>query len=383
MKEPLIIIGTGLAGYNLAREWRKLDTETELLMVTQDDGAFYSKPMLSNALAKHKTAAELPMATAEKMATDLDAQIFTHTAVSDIDANSNSIKLANGQRLTYTRLVLALGATAIVFPMQGDALDAVYTVNDLNSYARFRQAIEGKQHISILGPGLIGCEFANDLLNAGYQVSLIGPSSLPLDRLLPELASKAIFNALTEEGVDWQLDTSCRAVDHYEGRLRLRLENGEQLLTDVVLSAVGLRPNTQLAAEAGIEVNRAISVDRYLQTSLPDIYALGDCAEVEGLVLPYVMPLMNSARALAKTLTGDKTAVTYPAMPVVVKTPTHPIVVSPPQSAAKGEWRIDENADGVMACFYAEDERLLGFALTGKRITEKQRLTKLLPPVLP
>lgn len=383
MADPLIILGTGLAGYNLAREWRKLDTDTPLVMVTQDDGAFYSKPMLSNAFAKNKTPAELPMGSAEKMATDLNAQILTHTTVSAIEASNNTISLADGQSLSYSSLVLALGATAIVFPMQGNAADTIYTANDLASYTRFHQAIKGKRHISILGPGLIGCEFANDLLNAGYQVSLIGPSSLPLDRLLPEQASKAIYAALTEEGVDWQLGTTCRAIDHYEGRLRLRLENGQQLDTDVVLSAVGLRPNTQLAAEAGIEVNRAIKVDRFLQTSLQKIYALGDCAEVEGLVLPYVMPLMNSARALAKTLAGEKTLVSYPAMPVVVKTPTHPVVVSPPQNNARGEWRIDENVDGVMACFYAEDERLLGFALTGKRIAEKQRLSKLLPPVLP
>ena len=383
MADPLIIIGTGLAGYNLAREWRKLDTESSLIMVTQDDGAFYSKPMLSNALAKKKMPAELPMGTAEKMAGDLSAEILTHTSVTAIDSKTNCITLDSGQILTYSKLVLALGATAIVFPMQGDAADEVFTVNDLASYTKFRQAIVDKRHITILGPGLIGCEFANDLLHAGYQVSLIGPSAMPLDRLLPGAASSAVQSALSSEGVDWRLGTTCRAIDHHKDRLQARLENGEKLETDIVLSAVGLRPNTELANMAGVNINRAIVVDRYLQTGLDNIYALGDCAEVEGLVLPYVIPLMNSARALAKTLVGDKTMVSYPAMPVVVKTPAHPIVVSPPEEDQKGEWRIDQNADGVMACFYAEDERLLGFALTGRRVTEKQRLSKLLPPVLP
>lgn len=382
MADPLIIIGTGLAGYNLAREWRKLDTDTPLIMVTQDDGAFYSKPMLSNALAKQKTAETLPMATAEKMATDLHADIMTQTVVIDINATSRKITLETGQILSYSSLVLALGASAIVYPLHGDAADEVFTVNDLHSYAAFRQAIAGKQHITILGPGLIGCEFANDLLQAGYQVSLVGPSAQPLDRLLPPAASSAVMSALTAEGVDWQLGTTSRAVEHHNGRLQVSLENGETLETDVLLSAVGLKSNTMLAAKAGLEVNRGICVDRYLQTSVDNIYALGDCAEVEGLVLPYVMPLMNSARALAKTLFGEHTMVNYPAMPVIVKTPTHPVVVSPPASEAKGEWRIEEDADGVMACFYAEDEALLGFALTGQRVSEKQRLTKLLPSVL-
>jgi len=381
--DPLVIIGTGLAGYNLAREWRKLDPDTHLLMLTQDDGAFYSKPMLSNALTRGKTAAELPMGSAEKMMADLSALILTHTSVTAIDNQNKTLTLKTGETRTYSNLVLALGATAIIFPMQGDAVDEVFTVNDLNSYAAFRQAITGKRHITILGPGLIGCEFANDLLNAGYQVSLVGPGTQPLSRLLPPAASSAIQSALTNEGINWQLGTACRAIDHHQDRLRLTLENGEQLDSDVVLSAVGLRPNCELAKMAGIDVNRAIVVDRYLQTSLEDIYALGDCAEVEGLVLPYVLPLMNSARALAKTLLGEKTAVSYPAMPVVVKTPAHPVVVSTPDTDQKGEWRIDENSDGVMACFYADDERLLGFALTGGRVSEKQRLSKLLPVVLP
>jgi len=379
---PLIIIGTGLAGYNLAREWRKLDTESPLVMVTQDDGAFYSKPMLSNALAKNKTPEELPMGSVEKMTADLNAQILTNTSVTTIDNTSKSVSLSDGQTLCYSSLVLALGASAIVFPMQGDAVDTVFTVNDLSAYGEFRQAIVNKKHITILGPGLIGCEFANDLLHAGYQVSIVGPSALPLDRLLPQAASTAVQSALTSAGVDWQLGTTCRAIDHHNGRLQLRLETGDQLETDVVLSAVGLKPNTDLALQAGISVNRAIVVDRYLRTNLDNVYALGDCAEVNGLVLPYVTPLMNSARSLAKTLCGDETQVSYPAMPVIVKTPAHPVVVSPPAIDQKGEWRIEENTDGVMACFYAEDERLLGFALTGRRISEKQRLSKLVPPVL-
>ena len=382
MADPLVIIGTGLAGYNLAREWRKLDADTHLIMLTQDGGAFYSKPMLSNALTRKKTAAELPMGSAEKMMADLSALILTHTSVTAINNQNKTLTLKTGKTRTYSKLVLALGATAIIFPMQGDAVDDVFTVNDLASYADFRQAIAGKRHITILGPGLIGCEFANDLLNAGYQVSLIGPSTQPLSRLLPPAASSAIQSALTNEGINWQLGTTCRAIDHHQGRLRLRLENGEQLESDVVLSAVGLRPNSELAKMAGIDVNRAIVVDRYLQTSLDDIYALGDCAEVEGLVLPYVLPLMNSARALAKTLVGEKTAVSYPAMPVVVKTPAHPVVVSTPDAGQKGEWRIDENSDGFMVSFYADLERLLGFSLNAQRDSAKQALNKLLPDVL-
>ena len=110
----------------------------------------------------------------------------------------------------------------------------------------------------------------------------------------------------------------------------MTLSDHRVLSVDAVLSSVGLRPRTGLAERAGIAVKRGIVVDRYLATNAPDVYALGDCAEVEGLVLPFVMPIMHAARALAKTLCGEPTRLTYPAMPIVVKTTAYPVVVAPP-----------------------------------------------------
>lgn len=381
MSAPLVIIGSGLAGYNLAREWRKLDSDSELLIITADEGDFYSKPMLSNALAKHKPSAELPMADASKMASDLKATILTHTRVSAIDPTRQCVQTEQGETYSYSRLVLATGATPLHAPLQGNAVDQVRVVNDLADYAAFREAIIDQQHIAIIGPGLIGCEFANDLLTAGYQVTVIGPDVQPLGRLLPEAAGEFVYRALRDAGVNWKLQTVVNEVKHANEGYRLSLSDGSEVQADAVLMAIGLTPDLQLAKLANVKTNRGIVVDRFLQTSVANIYALGDCAEVAGLWLPYVLPLMNGARALAKTLVGEETAVSYPAMPVVVKTPACPVVVAPPPSGALGEWHISADDTGVRALF-KQGEVLLGMALVGEYVNDKLALSKLLPAVL-
>ncbi len=164
--------------------------------------------------------------------------------------------------------------------------------------------------------------------------------------------------------------------------MQAQLSDGSQLACDLVVSAVGLRPRTELAAEAGLEVKRGIVVDRLLQTSAAHVYALGDCAEVEGLNLLYVMPLMAGARALAKTLFGNPTFVSYGPMPITVKTPACPVVVSLPAVGAEGNWIVEAQGNDVKALYLGHQGQLLGYALTGAAVQERMALNKQLPPVL-
>lgn len=376
---PIVIIGTGLAGYTLAREIRKRDTQLPLCLITQDDGAFYSKPMLSNALSKGKSADELATADADKMRHDLTAEILTRTSVAAIHTDVRKLELDNATTLDYAQLVLAVGAQPMAPPLQGNAVARVCTVNSLEDYRDFRQRIAGKRRVAVIGPGLIGCEFANDLVSAGYEVHVIGPDAWPLGRLLPARAGATLQTALQDVGVHWHLQCSATQVNTVNDQLRLSLDNATHLDVDVVLSAIGLRANTTLAQAAGLQVNRGIVVDHTLQTRADNVYALGDCVELDGVVLPFVMPLMQQARALAATLCGEPTAVTYPPMPVLVKTTSYPVVVSPPPLQAQGSW-AEEVRDGGSRALFKHDDRLLGFALTGSAISEKQALTKLLSP---
>ena len=382
--EPVIIIGTGVAAYTLAREFRKLDMGSPLVLITEDDGRSYPKPMLSNALTKGKTADQIAMFDAETMAEKLNAEIMTHTVVHKINTETNEVGLADGKTLVYTQLVLAVGASPIRIPFEGDAADNVLSVNNLSDYARFRDQLVDAKRVVIIGPGLIGCEFANDLLNVGMAVSVIGPSSLPMEALLPTPIAKELKEILGNAGVDWHFETSTQSINHDGAGYEITLTNGEKLHADVVISAVGLRANIDLARAAGLGVNRGIITDDTLQTSKANIYALGDCAEVSGYNLLYIAPVMAGAKALAKTLAGDITSVKYPAMPVAVKTPNYPLITAPPAQGSSGEWQFEsaESGFGIKALFVGNDDDLLGFVLSGDTISGKSALTKQLPGLL-
>ena len=372
---PTIIVGSGLAGFTLAREWRKLDADSPLLMVTTEDGYFYSKPMLSNALAGGKTAQQLINKPAAQMEQELKITIMARARVSAIDSARHTLTV-DGQDIEYARLVLALGADPFRPPMAGNAADEVLSVNDLDDYARFRDKLAGIKRMAILGAGLIGCEFANDLLSADIRIDVIDPGSRPLGALLPPEASRHLQQSLADLGVNWHFGIKAEQVNRTEQGLQLGFSDGASLNTDLVLSAVGLRARTALASAAGIQVNRGILVNDQLQTSTPDIYAIGDCAEAQGKVLPFVMPLMQQARTLAKTLTGAEASLSYPVMPVVIKTPACPIVVCPPNQGSEGEWQEEATGQGVRARFFGQDKKLLGFALTGKLMAEKNTLVQ-------
>lgn len=377
---PIVIVGTGMSGYSLAKEIRKQDKDTPIVMVTADDGYSYSKPMLSTGFTKGKEADELAQASAEAMVEQLNLQLRTYTTVTGIDPDAHELVLGD-ERLGYSKLVLAWGADVIRLSIAGDGHERVFSINDLMDYRAFRKALKGKKRVAIMGAGLIGCEFANDLRNGDVDVDVIAPSDALMPGLLPPAAAAAVRDGLEGLGVRFHLETVVEHIANSGDGVRLTLANGEELESDLVISAVGLRPRTELAAAAGLETQRGIVVNRALETSMPDVYALGDCAEVDGHVLLYVLPLMACARALAKTLVSERTEVKYGTMPVMVKTPCCPTAVCPPPANASGNWEVDADGQDVRALFKSESGEVLGFAVTGGYAMEKQALSKEVPPI--
>lgn len=390
--EPVVIVGTGLAGYNLAREFRKLDTSTPLLLISADDGSFYSKPLLSASLAHGKTPQQLASAPAEDMARELNARILVHTRVTAIDPAARSLTLQpeggspaqlQGTQVHYSKLVLATGSRVRPLPpIEGSGFERLFRINSLADYRRFRTALVGGKRVLLLGGGLIGCEFANDLAQSGFQVEVVEAAAWPLSGLLPEAAARDLQRGLEAAGVRFHCNSKLVSLARGGAGLSAQLDSGETLHADIALAALGLAPDTGLAESAGLTVKRGIVVDRQLQTSDPHIHALGDCAEVDGHLLFFVAPLVACARALAATLTGTPTQVRYGAIPVAVKTTLRPTVVCPPPASAAGEWHIEATESGVRAEFRHADGRLLGFALTGAAITAREALATECAPLM-
>ena len=411
MQDPIIIIGAGLAGWTTARELRKLDPGTPVLLITADSGDFYAKPSLSNAFQQKRTPAQLVTTPAAQMADNHNVRVLAHTRVLAIDPASRTLRTTQGD-FQYRQLVLATGAQPIRLPLAGDAIDQVQSINSLDDFADFYQRLTGAdqaqdqlesrpRQVLIMGAGLIGCEFANDLAASGYGVTVVDPAIGPIAALLPEAASAQLQQALADLGVRWHFGATVKAVnwapagsgESQDARpaLQVELSNGQLALVDIVLSAIGLKADLSLAQAAGLVCERAVVVDATLQSSSPGIYALGDSAQYAvgrwgaalddaaapvagGRTLPYVMPIMSAARALAATLAGTPTEVLFPLMPVAIKTPALPIVVAAPKPGTAGQWHSEE--PGLWQFIDAE-QHMRGFVLTGKQGARRAEQGKL------
>ncbi len=385
---PLVIVGAGLAGWTTAREVRKRAPDRAIVLISADAADFYAKPTLSNALAQKRTAAQLVTTPAAHMAESSQVQLHAHCTVRRLDTATQTVHFDDAQgvvqQMRYGQLVLATGAHPIALPLAGDAAHSVRAVNHLQDLAAFHQALgPAPKTVLVIGAGLIGCEFANDLLLGGYAVHVVDPAPRPLALLLPQGAGEALGTALQAQGVVWHMGTTVQNLAHSaDGRVQATLADGSVVLADSVLSAVGLRSETALASAASIACDRGVLVDAYVQTSVPDVYALGDCAQYAsagGRTLPYVMPIMNAAKALAATLSGEPTALVFPLMPVAVKTPALPIVVAAPHPATQGQWLQDAAAptdEGDVWRFVDAQAQMRGFVLTGKQTARRMELAK-------
>ena len=425
--QPVIIIGSGMAGYTLARELRKLTTSLPIVMVCQDSGDSYAKPTLSNAYAQNKLADSIANASAAKMAETLNLTLLNFHQVTDINTDEQVIVVrslvneASQTTLAYRDLVLATGAHSRLLPNLAVNNQTIFAVNHLDEYKSFQQRLNTLKSqksapvkVAIIGAGLIGCEFANDLIgqNTGNQtaditVAVFDKAARPLSQQLPSEAGIMLQDALTQSGVTFYLGTDITSITTNidtsdNATVTISFDKDKQSQTfeaDIVLIAIGLVANTELAASANIAiassqhinptithlprtVQQGIKVDAYLATSAKHIYAIGDCANVMGSYMPYVMPLMNQAKALAKTLADPNmapTKVAYPAMPVAIKTPSLPLVVLPVPGQYSDDqlyWQTTPTTDGMVMTAHPKDgsNSILGFVLAGKEAA-KQRLT--------
>ena len=378
----LVIAGSGMAGHALVRQLRRRDSSLPITMVTADGGEMYSKPRLSVALAEGKRSRELVQMEGGAVAEKFGLSLRSHTRILGVNLQKKHLATNQGN-IPFDTLVLALGASPVRLPIADQAPGRVFSVNSLEDYRRWREVLRPGIRVLLIGAGLIGCEFADDLITYGASVELVEPASWPLGRLLPRQLGESLASELAKRGARLHLNRTVAELRPEGNAVRVKLDNGRMLRVDLVLTSVGLQPNTPLALAAGLRVNRGIVVDRQLRTSHPQVYAIGDCAETPGGVLPFVMPLMAQATCLAGVLTGESCRLEYAAMPVTVKTSSLPLVILPPAPHEKGEWRIDGEGKNQAAIFSAPDGAPLGFALTGESTSQWRRLAKTMPSLLP
>lgn len=379
----VVVVGSGLAGYGVLRELRKLSPDSRLTLVTLDDGHFYSKPALSTAFAKGKVADTLVTTPATRMAAQLKLDLQAGREAKAIDRASKML-LTTDARINYDRLVLALGADPIRPAIEGDAAQRALAVNNLDQYRAFREALPDEARVLVMGAGLVGTEFANDLVTAGYRPVVVDMLGHPLAQLIPPEVGGMVSAALSEQGVTWHFGRKVVRIDKDGAGFRAELDDGTAIAVDALLSAVGLRPHTRLAAEAGLAIGSGITVDQTGRTSDPDIFAIGDCAEYPQGLAAYVTPIMAAARAIAPSVLGTPTQIRFPPLSVQVKTTAYPIVLLPAPTNLDGEWRkVADDERGLEYLYRDTQGTIRGYVLTRDRCQDRMEMDKMVADAAP
>ncbi|MDH6631560.1 UNVERIFIED_ORG: nitric oxide reductase FlRd-NAD(+) reductase [Lelliottia amnigena] len=376
MNHGIVIIGSGFAARQLVKNIRKEDAKVPLTLIAADSMDEYNKPDLSHVISQHQRADDLTRQTAGEFAEQFNLRLFPHTWVTEIDASAHVVK-GKDYQWHYDKLVLATGASAFVPPVEGREL--MLTLNSQQEYRACETQLRDAKRVMIVGGGLIGTELAMDFCRAGKAVTLVDHAASILSALMPAEVSSRLQQRLTEMGVHLLLKSQLQSLTTTDSGILVALDRKRSVEVDAVIAATGLRPETALAQHAGADTGRGVKVDSYLQTSQPDIFALGDCAEINGQILPFLQPIQISAMYLAKNLLGNNTPLKLPAMLVKVKTPELPLHLAGETQRQDLHWHIAIEPQGMVAKGVDGDGELRAFVVSEDRMKEAFSLLKSLP----
>ncbi|BCU54443.1 NADH:flavorubredoxin reductase NorW [Enterobacter kobei] len=374
MNHGIVIIGSGFAARQLVKNIRKQDAQVPVTLIAADSMDEYNKPDLSHVISLGQSAEDLTRQSAGEFAEQFNLRLFPQTRVTEIDPTHHCVK-SQQREWFYDKLVLATGASAFVPPVPGSEL--MLTLNSQQEYLACGATLRDAQRVLIVGGGLIGSELAMDFNRAGKTVTLVDTAASVLASLMPPEVSSRLQHRLTESGVHLLLKSQLLGLESTAGGIQARFDRDRTLEVDAVVAATGLKPQTALASQAGIAVRRGIVVDSQLRTSVGDIYALGDCAEINGKLLPFLQPIQICAMWLAKTLLGQQATLSLPPMLVKVKTPDLPLHLAGETQRGDLHWQIEARPDGMVAKGF-EGEKLCAFVVSEDRMKEAFGLLKAL-----
>ena len=373
-KADILIIGSGYAGWQAAEAIRQQNADAVITLLTADDGTVYPKPALSMALSQNRTPDDLPEATANQKAAELDLGIKVRTKVMSINTKRKKVMTTTGG-FSYGKLVLATGAKALMPQVDGDASHEMVTINDLSAYKKFYKTLQNVNKVTLVGGGLIATELAEDLRSFGVEVDMIIRGSHLMSQIMPEAISNNLESKLQARGVNLIFNSELKEMNRTETGYQLKTDQGEQYETDLVLAAIGIAPNIDLAKKAKLETNIGVCINHHCQSSDEDVYAIGDCAELDGVVQAYLEPIRRQVKALASHLYSDS-AVNFNLLPTLIKTktPSLSIMLSPPLVATHGQWESSVKIGENQKLLYKDGDDVSGFALSGDLVKSANQM---------
>ena len=308
MSEPLVVVGNGMAAARLVDELTKIALGRYAIAVIGNEPRLaYNRVLLSSVLAGETASHDIELKPAAWWR-DRGVTLKYGCLATEIDPGRRELKIANEESVAFSKLVLATGSTPLRLDVPGADLAGVHTFRDSRDVDLMLTLAAQKKRVAVVGGGLLGLEAAYGLAKAGAKVTLIHLMDRLMERQLDAPAAELLKSLVERKGIKVLLNASTARLAG-EARVKgIELADGRRIDADAVVFAAGIRPNIALAKDAGIPINRGIVVDDSLQTGVPDIFALGECAEHRGVCYGLVEPAYEQARVLAEHLAGRTAA---------------------------------------------------------------------------
>lgn len=282
-KEKIVIIGSGGAGMAAAAEIRKISKESELTIISKEDVKGYYRPQLSKMLSNDSMTVESIAIKKDKWYRENNVNLLLNKVVAKIDTGGKKVIFEDGSGIEYTKLIIASGAEVFVPPFAGREKEGVFTLRYAKDSRAIKEYSKGKKTGAVIGGGVLGLEMANGLKNLGLDVTVIEVAGRILPRQLDMDASGILEEIVKKAGVTFKKGVGTKEILGDRSVRGILLDNGGTVDADVVIISTGVRANSEIAGGCGIEIKRAIVVNNKMETSAPDVYACGDCAEYNGI----------------------------------------------------------------------------------------------------
>jgi len=306
-KLKLVLIGNGMAGVRCIEEILKLEPDRfEITIFGREPHPNYNRIMLSKVLQGDTRISDITI-NDWQWYRDHGITLYAGDPVIAIDTLKQEVLSEKGITVKYDRLILATGSLPFMLNLPGGDLPGVTAFRDINDCNTMLEASRKSKRAVVIGGGLLGLEAARGLLNLGMEVSVVHIFHHLMDRQLDPDAAELLRAELEAQGMRFLLEKNTERVIGRKRAEGLQFKDGTRVLADLVVMAVGIKPNVQLAIDSGIAVNRAIVVNDRMETSIPNVYAVGECAEHRGMVYGLVAPLYEQGKVLAKAICGSAT----------------------------------------------------------------------------
>ena len=314
----VLVAGCGAAGFSFARKLKELSSDAQITLVDKEGAGLYTKIRLPEYLAGRLPLAKLTLGSPETIA-KLGIKLISGAGVASLDLANSAAKLENGDVESFETLVLASGADAANPCLKACGSTPVFTLRTLADANAIISACSSARKAIVIGGGLLGLEAAWALQARGLAVQIIECLPRLLPRQLDEIESSLLLKRFSALGFEILLGRQLQCASVEGGRKILRLDDGTALDADIVLVSAGIRPRVSLAVSAGLTVNRGIKVGTRLETSAKGVYAIGDCAELDGRIWGLWAAAKDQGEALASILAGKQETFSSPVYDPVLK----------------------------------------------------------------